>query len=140
MHIKKDKKKFGARGDISCKPCFGGEKARKFLSAPRKEQGEVTTRFPHKFDGWKKLHDEVRDRTNNGITCIAKACVWLELNSLALLLQKLSFGASDANDYKTTVEAFYNAMVDALPKGWRGLIGKHVVVFKGQLIMEVDGG
>ena len=39
--------------------------------------------------------------------------MWLELNSLALLLQKLSFGASDADDYKTAVDAFYNAMVDA---------------------------
>ena len=65
---------------------------------PRNEQGDVTTRFPQRFDGCKKLHYAVPDRTNNGITRIAKAHVWLELNSLALLPQKLSFGASDADD------------------------------------------
>lgn len=59
------------------------------------------------------MHYAVPDRTNNGITCIAKARVWLELNSLSLLLQKLSFGATDADDYKTIVDAFYKAMVDA---------------------------
>ena len=113
MHIKKDEKKFGATGDIPCKPCFSGAKARKFLSAPRNEQGEVITKFPQRFDGWKKVHYAVPDRINNGTTRIAKARAWLELNSLALLLQRLTFGASDADDYKTAVDAFYNAMVDA---------------------------
>ena len=31
MHIKKDEKKSGATGDIPCKPCFGGAKARNFF-------------------------------------------------------------------------------------------------------------
>ena len=113
VHIKKDEKKSGATGDIPCKPCFGGAKARNFFSAPRNEQGEVITRFPQRFDGWKKVHYAVPDRTNNGTTRIAKARVWLELNSLALLLQKLSFEASDADNYKTAVDAFYNAMANA---------------------------
>lgn len=48
-----------------------------------------------------------------GTTRIAKACVWLELNSLALLLQNLVFGARDADDYRIALDAFYNAMVNA---------------------------
>ena len=86
---KKDEKKSGATGDIPCKPCFGGAKARKFLSAPCNEQGEVITKFPQRFDGWKKVHYAVPDITNNGTTRIAKARVWLELNSLALLLKNI---------------------------------------------------
>ena len=80
---------------------------------PRNEQGEVITKFPQRFDGWKKVHYAVPDRTNNGTTCIAIARAQLELDSLALLLQKLSFGASNADDYKIVVDAFYNAMIDA---------------------------
>ena len=35
------------------------------------------------------------------------------VRALALLLQRLTFGASDVDDYITAVDAFYNAMVDA---------------------------
>ena len=113
VHIKKDEKKSGgAIGDIPCKPCFGGAKARNFFSPPRNEQGEVTTRFSQKFDGLKKVHYANLDMTNNGLTRIAKARVWLELNLLVLLLKKLSFGVSDANYYKNTIDAFYNAMAN----------------------------
>ena len=54
MHIKKDEKNFGAMGDISCKPCFGGAKAMKFLFAPSNEEGKSTTIFPQRIHGQKK--------------------------------------------------------------------------------------
>ena len=81
---------------------------KKFFSAPR----EVITRFPQRIYGWKKVHYAVPDRTKNGTTFMAKAYVWLELNSLTLLLQKLSFESSDADNYKIAMDAFYNAMAD----------------------------
>lgn len=46
MVIKKDEKKSGTSGDVPCKPCIGGAKARKFLAPPKDDKGQVIVQFP----------------------------------------------------------------------------------------------
>lgn len=113
VEIKKDEKKSGKSGNIPCKPCFGGPKARKFLSPPRDEEGNILVKQPEKYEAWKKLHIAVPDRSNGGRTRIAKAEVWIHLDRLAPLLQKLRFRDGDANIFKETVAKFHNSMVEA---------------------------
>lgn len=112
--IKKDEKKSGKSGDVPCKPCIGGAKARKFLAPPIDDNGRISVRFPERYDGWKKLHNAVPDLTNGGTTRIAKVNIWLQFNKLAPLLQKLKFDDEDASDFGRHIKGFHDAVV----AGW----------------------
>ena len=112
--IKKDEKKSGKSRDVPCKPCIRGTKARKFLAPRINDKGCISVYFPKRYDGWKKLHNAVPDRTNGGARRIAKANICLQFNKLAPLLQKLKFDVEDASDFEIYIKGFHDAVV----AGW----------------------
>lgn len=113
VEIRRDEKRSGASGNLPCKPCFGGPKARKFLSAPKDEEGKILVRHPEKYEAWKKLLMAVPDRSNGGRTQIAKGNAWRSLDEVAVLLQKMRFTQDDSNKFHNAVQIFHRSMVDA---------------------------
>ena len=104
VKIEKDLKRSGKTGNVPSKPCFGGAKARKFLSN-HTQRGHLGT----DFEVWRKLHAVVPDRGSSGQARVAKARAWLALDRLAPLLQKARFEDGDVEQFEAVVTEFYTS-------------------------------